>query len=406
MVGTPSSARRGRGSGHIRGRGRPRGSRSSRSLFGTPSTVARRNTGTGGGQSANRFGTAGNQLGDKPREEISYLEFHPEFDIDAVLQIYDSREVDGLEAEEQQPDTVSSPNVVLEESVVVENSDHGATHGAMTNGVSSSAEGIETLSEVSGHHFLESESQSSSQFDLFDPQQTPAALTPSRRGRRPKPRTSSITSQNQPPIYKLSNVHENERLSLPVPSYRSVRPFGMGDTYIDRSMAQVGFQESDFWHRPNALVRNIAISNIDEHSETRLPQAVATDRGDGTVVDKALGIGQNTSLGMVEYDMDEQDDKWLAAYNAHRRTLEVPPITRELFEITITKIEKEWYALEKRIPKPVVNTPTARKKGEQDEEAEDTKCWVCDDGECENSNAIVFCDGCDLAVHQGLPTRT
>lgn len=94
----------------------------------------------------------------------------------------------------------------------------------------------------------------------------------------------------------------------------------------------------------------------------------------------------------VEYDMDEQDEFWLQHYNDRRKLHASDTISREIFEIALTKIEKEWTTLEKRIPK-------AEKK--EDAASEDAKCAICDDGECENTNAIVFCDGCNLAVHQG-----
>ncbi|GJN89086.1 hypothetical protein Rhopal_002060-T1 [Rhodotorula paludigena] len=97
----------------------------------------------------------------------------------------------------------------------------------------------------------------------------------------------------------------------------------------------------------------------------------------------------------VEYDMDEQDQLWLDSLNADRKRDGHAPISYEVFEVIMDKIEKEWFDLTRNVPKRTNALPS-----------EDSKCAICDDGECENANAIVFCDGCNLAVHQdcyGVP---
>ncbi|CAE6457053.1 unnamed protein product [Rhizoctonia solani] len=100
-------------------------------------------------------------------------------------------------------------------------------------------------------------------------------------------------------------------------------------------------------------------------------------------------------LTQVEYDMDEQDEEWLKEINSERYKEQSERISAETFEIIIDRLEKEWFELMKRVPKPDQALPS-----------EDSTCAVCDDGEGENANAIVFCDGCNLAVHQdcyGVP---
>ncbi|KAG0019740.1 nuA3 HAT complex component nto1 [Podila clonocystis] len=97
----------------------------------------------------------------------------------------------------------------------------------------------------------------------------------------------------------------------------------------------------------------------------------------------------------VEYDMDEQDEFWLKEINEDRRKKDLGEVSSSIFEKIFDRLEKEWFDLTKNMPKPTENLPP-----------EDSACNICDDGECENSNAIVFCDGCNLAVHQdcyGIP---
>ncbi|KAJ7876249.1 hypothetical protein B0H13DRAFT_1893737 [Mycena leptocephala] len=105
---------------------------------------------------------------------------------------------------------------------------------------------------------------------------------------------------------------------------------------------------SDF-HRPDQYIRHIAgIEPIAEPLEIDLER-------------------------QVEYDMDEQDQEWLDAVNTERKKEQLDKVTYET----------------KHIPKPDLALPS-----------EDSTCAICDDSEGENSNAIVFCDGCNLAVHQ------
>lgn len=88
--------------------------------------------------------------------------------------------------------------------------------------------------------------------------------------------------------------------------------------------------------------------------------------------------------------------------NAERKKDQLDIVSYEAFEIIFDRLEKEWFALVKRIPSRFsIGAAT-----DEDEFPEDSCCAICGDNECENLNAIVFCDGCNLAVHQecyGVP---
>ncbi|KAI5845302.1 PHD-zinc-finger like domain-containing protein [Morchella snyderi] len=475
----------------------------------------------------------------KPREEKSYIEFHPDLDVDATLECLPAEDVDGasykppecgksvkivdvkeeIEPQEERSTTGSrrwdigmspdgngqnvdeildtNPGIITSSFTTYSSALNGTVSGSSLNDIdidmsdaptptlTLTAEGVEkplnlyninlpidpalaaltspppselttqipidpALSQVDHQLIPQTPAITpTEEVSVAHPPVTPGPIRNSRRvddgptlaslrahrsnaGKPPLRQTVAHPQSVRRPRTQTSTQapFEAEKLNLPKPSYRKITPFqfsefawssSVGSTgpyglnnppssysmgsgkgrrrlettasgSVDRSMALMGYQQTSLFTLPHTLLRDVPDLGIDEE------------------------LNSVDILDRVEYDMDEQDDKWLTSINAYRLLTSATPITREIFEITMTKIEKEWVTLEKKIPKvlakPHSTSFSARRRRtagddeEEEEGAEDSKCAICDDGECENSNAIVFCDGCNLAVHQecyGVP---
>uniref|UniRef100_A0A4W6BQW2 Bromodomain containing 1b n=1 Tax=Lates calcarifer TaxID=8187 RepID=A0A4W6BQW2_LATCA len=96
----------------------------------------------------------------------------------------------------------------------------------------------------------------------------------------------------------------------------------------------------------------------------------------------------------VEYDMDEEDYAWLELINEKRKSEGVSQVSHNLFEFLMDRFEKESYLAT---------------QGQSDLQSlvdEDAVCCICMDGDGADSNVILFCDSCNIAVHQecyGVP---
>nr|XP_019934737.1 PREDICTED: bromodomain-containing protein 1-like isoform X2 [Paralichthys olivaceus] len=96
----------------------------------------------------------------------------------------------------------------------------------------------------------------------------------------------------------------------------------------------------------------------------------------------------------VEYDMDEEDYAWLELINEKRKSEGISQVSHNLFEFLMDRFEKESYLAT---------------QGQSDMQSlvdEDAVCCICMDGDGADSNVILFCDSCNIAVHQecyGVP---
>ena len=98
----------------------------------------------------------------------------------------------------------------------------------------------------------------------------------------------------------------------------------------------------------------------------------------------------------VEYDMDEEDVAWLKMMNSRRSSDQLTKISEDQFELLMDRLEKESYFHVQTNGNSQYSAPVD----------DDAICCVCMDGEATNTNVILFCDLCNLAVHQecyGVP---
>ena len=80
--------------------------------------------------------------------------------------------------------------------------------------------------------------------------------------------------------------------------------------------------------------------------------------------------------------------------NKQRIANNLPAVTENVFEAIIDKLEKEAFLS--------CQTQNSQTNVIDD----DAVCSICLDGECQNTNVILFCDACNIAVHQecyGVP---
>ena len=274
--------------------------------------------------------------GYKPREERGWEEFHADLDLDADFAVIYSEEVDGR---------VKKPPKIQEGEDNADDEDELA-YGVMT----------------------------------------PSRKRPGRPPRRHDSMVQALFTPEAPKIVPLPGPNPRERLTLPKPSFRALDPFTAYEQenasldFVDKSMANVGYQESEVFLRPDRYMIRQSEGSAEEDLDLS-PDLIVNGEN------SAIG---GSGVGRVEYDMDEQDVKWLDAINKTRTKDGVGAIKPAIFEITMTKVEKEWHALEKRIPKPNPKPPQTQRprsssaaavNGEPPVEESDTKCVVCDDGE-------------------------
>ncbi|XP_039339352.1 E3 ubiquitin-protein ligase Jade-2 isoform X2 [Mauremys reevesii] len=103
-------------------------------------------------------------------------------------------------------------------------------------------------------------------------------------------------------------------------------------------------------------------------------------------------VHRTCSQGVIRYDLDEIDACWLELVNMEFREMEKPQLDEITLERVLEELETMCYEN--------MNIAIETEEGLGIEYDEDVVCDVCRSPEGEDGNEMVFCDKCNVCVHQ------
>uniref|UniRef100_A0AAV2JFK4 Protein Jade-1 n=1 Tax=Knipowitschia caucasica TaxID=637954 RepID=A0AAV2JFK4_KNICA len=109
---------------------------------------------------------------------------------------------------------------------------------------------------------------------------------------------------------------------------------------------------------------------------------------------EALGYVDICTLseGTCRYDLDQQDQRWLEATNQELRRMALPAVDEVTMERVLEELERSCHAH--------MAVAVETQEGLGIEFDEDVVCEVCRSPDGEENNEMVFCDKCNVCVHQ------
>ncbi|KAJ1801567.1 hypothetical protein LPJ59_000188 [Coemansia sp. RSA 2399] len=335
---------------------------------------------------------------DKPREERSYKEFFPDLNVFMSMAVrFHSTTVDSPSSTTLSPDTQQQPPLTASSAEETANQ----TLSAASSGPLTSLSSMPPLSVVS-----ENRQRQGAYGEKGATINSNLTIGPGDQ-RQPSRSSSGLSIKlvfNDPEATAINGRHHTA--SLPV--YLSMDPFQSASSALVLRSPGPGKSTASYAGTPQSSVVVLAPKKpVLSLPETRFKRIEGKSANLGYKPSEFkrpeshyihnVELTEMDLAERIEYDLDDADQLWLQRLNEGRAAKGTVEISANMLELMVDHMEKEWFELVKEAQRAISAIH---------QEQLPSACAICGEEESDNSNVIVFCDGCDVAVHQecyGVP---